>query len=335
MYTAECLRDNLDTAVEMLGHVATSPAFKPWEVAHANERLRLDLATFEQNPSAIMLEAVHQAAYRDTLGRSLYMPEFKIGSFSPDMLKSFVSEHYTSGNLALVGLGVDHGDLLAYAKKVLHNAGATPARTPAKYHSGEIRVDSSSPLVHAAVVTEGPGMASKDLLTLYVLQQVMGTGPRVKYSSNVATSKVSKAIAQGTSSPFAASCINATYSDSGLFGFYVVAQAADVGKVLKSAMATFAEATKGGITDADVQRAKNQLKASMLMETENSGLMLEDLAVQAVLSGQVLTAADITAVIDAVTIADVQAVAKKVINGKASMAAVGDLSDTPYLDQLL
>ena len=53
-----------------------------------------------------------------------------------------------------------------------------------------------------------------------------------------------------------ATCININYSDAGLFGFQVVGQASDMDKIIKSVMATFGEATKGNITDADVQRAK-------------------------------------------------------------------------------
>ena len=60
-----------------------------------------------------------------------------------------------------------------------------------------------SPLVHAAIVTEGVGNENADVLTLGLLQLVLGTGPYVKYSSNLASSKIGKAAAAATSSPFA------------------------------------------------------------------------------------------------------------------------------------
>ena len=40
---------------------------------------------------------------------------------------------------------------------------------------------------------------------MYVLQKVMGSGPYVKYSNNISTSKVAKAAAKGTNAPFAVS----------------------------------------------------------------------------------------------------------------------------------
>lgn len=134
---------------------------------------------------------------------------------------------------------------------------------------------------------------------------------------------------------FSASCINVNYAESGFFGFHAVAGKKDIGPVLKALAGQFSAVTKGGITDADVKRGKAQLKAAIHMTAESSSQTLEAVASQVLLSGQVLAAAEIDAAIDAVTPAQVQAVAKKVINGKPSMAAVGDLGFTPYLDQLV
>lgn len=55
---------------------------------------------------------------------------------------------------------------------------------------------------------------------------------------------------------FQASCINATYADSGLFGFHIVADKNDAGNVIKSVMAVFADATKGNLSEEDVRKAK-------------------------------------------------------------------------------
>ena len=108
-----------------------------------------------------------------------------------------------------------------------------------------------------------------------------------------------------------------------------------MGKVLKSLVSTFSEATKGSVTDADVERAKFQLKASLHMECEDGGMVLEDMGRQAMLSGQIASAVSMESAIEAITTADVQAVAKKIINGKPSIGAVGNLANTPYLDQLM
>ena len=58
-------------------------------------------------------------------------------------------------------------------------------------------------LLHAAIVTEGFGFGNPDMLALSALQLALGGSPSVKYSSNLASSKIAKAASAATSQPFA------------------------------------------------------------------------------------------------------------------------------------
>lgn len=88
-----------------------------------------------------------------------------------------------------------------------------------KYHGGELRKERSSSLSTVAVAAETTGLdKEKDVLAAAILQRAIGCGPRVKWGSSV--SPLHKEIS-GTASTdqYAISAFNATYSDSGLFGF--------------------------------------------------------------------------------------------------------------------
>ena len=52
--------------------------------------------------------------------------------------------------------------------------------------------------------------------------------------------------------------------------------------------------------------ARNQLKAALLMELESPRNFFLDFGLQAIITGQVLSATDLTAAIDKITTADVQ-----------------------------
>jgi ubiquinol-cytochrome c reductase core subunit 2 len=336
IYSVESTRNSVEVAAEYLAAASGGPLFLDWELEDNFPRVKSEALRLSGNPDVLAMEVLHKAAYRNGLGNSLYVNPNKVSHLNSNVLKNYVSSHFVPANMAVVGVGIDH-DLLQHYVNVKLGLNKLPSGTAvvpekATYHGGEVRIDTSSNIVHAAVVTEGVSLGSKDMLSLAVLQKALGTGPSIKYSSG--SSKISQAGAQAVSGPFAASTININYSDSGIFGFYTISQATDSGKLLKSLVQLFSNATKG-VSDADVQRGKNQLKASLLMDLENGVQELQDMASQAILSGQVLPVSEIVRSIDAVTVADVTNVAKKVINGKPSMAAVGNLSTTPYLDQLL
>ena len=81
-------------------------------------------------------DLLHQAAFRDTLGRSLYAPEYMIGKYSPEQLLHFMKTYISTNRIALVGVGVDHDELLTRAKSLTPFAAAEIANDKAKYHGG-------------------------------------------------------------------------------------------------------------------------------------------------------------------------------------------------------
>eukprot|EP00916_Digyalum_oweni_P017939 GHVL01029766.1.p1 GENE.GHVL01029766.1~~GHVL01029766.1.p1 ORF type:complete len:456 (-),score=47.43 GHVL01029766.1:467-1834(-) len=334
-YKVDCLRDNLDLVTNTLVQATTAPAFRPWELSEVQDYLRLDLATLKAQPNVWTYDLLHQAAFRDTLGRSLYAPDFMLGKYSTEQLLHFMKTYFSTGRLALVGVGVDHDDLLAQAKQFTPFASAAIANDKAKYSGGEIRVDNGGDLTYAAVAVEGPSLAGKDLLHAAVLQNVMGMGPSIKYSQGSGTSRLVQAVTKATTQPFAVSCINANYTDNGLFGFFAVSQAREIEKVLRAAFNQFVSITKSGVEEKDVARAKQQLKAQISMYRECGDALLHDLGEQALGSEEILTTADLFKYVDSINTSDVSSVAKKLVNGKPSMAAVGNLSRTPYLDSLI
>jgi len=97
--------------------------------------------------------------------------------------------------------------------------------------------------------------SSKDALLSALVSHAFGQGgPRVKYSSG--GSRIEKSVSPLASNPMAVSSFNANYTDSGLFGFHVVANKSDVGKVVKGVFRELQAAGKNGFNEQEVTRAK-------------------------------------------------------------------------------
>ncbi|GAB1608527.1 cytochrome b-c1 complex subunit 2, mitochondrial-like isoform X2 [Argonauta hians] len=333
-YQIDCIRDELENVIGMVRNVVTKQDYKPWEVKDIAPSLVLDKAVLNTQPPIKVFELLHYAAFRNTLGNSVYISDSMIGKISSEMMHKYVSDHFTADRMAVVGVGVDHNHLESLISQFQCHPSSGVPESLAKYCGGEIRVEAENDMVSAAIATEGPCLPSKDLLPACLMQMIMGTGPFVKYSSNNQISRLGKAAGSATSAPFGISCVSSSYSDGGIFGFIATADKAEIGKVLKAAFKEFANITKSGFTEEEISRAKNQLKAAVLMNAEDSNLLLKDMGEQLMIAGGLADLNDVVAQIDAITINDVNTVSKKIINGKPSMAAVGNLSQTPYLDEL-
>lgn len=333
-YTVECLRDDVDILMEFLLNVTTAPEFRRWEVAALQSQLRIDKAVAFQNPQAHIIENLHATAYRNALANSLYCPDYRIGKVTPDELHDFVQNHFTSARMALIGLGVSHPVLKQVAEQFLNiRGGLGLSGAKAKYHGGEIREQNGDSLVHAALVAESAAIGSAEANAFSVLQHVLGAGPHVKRGSN-ATSSLCQAVAKGVHQPFDVSAFNASYSDSGLFGFYTISQAASAGDVIKAAYNQVKTIAQGNLSNTDVQAAKNKLKAGYLMSVESSEGFLDEVGSQALAAGSYTPPSTALQQIDAVADTDVINAAKKFVSGRKSMAASGNLGHTPFIDDL-
>jgi ubiquinol-cytochrome c reductase core subunit 2 len=144
------------------------------------------------------------------------------------------------------------------------------------------------------------------------------SGNPVKYGSGA--SKLNQAVLGAG----AVSALNMNYSDAGLFGFVAAAPAGDAGKVV-SAAAKVLRSVK--IDETQLTRAKKQLKADILMAQENTSHLLEELS-------SPNRSVDLLEAISKLSVADVNGAAAHLASAKLAVAAVGNLANVPFADEL-
>ncbi|XP_055360562.1 cytochrome b-c1 complex subunit 2, mitochondrial isoform X2 [Betta splendens] len=326
VYTVDCLRDDIDTVMEYLINVTTAQEFRPWEVSDLTARVKTDKAQAAQNAQIALIEGLHLASYKNSLSNSLYCPDHMVGNIHSEHLHQFVQNNFTSSRMALIGIGVDHTVLKQVGEQFLNiRSGVGTTGAKAQYRGGEIRLPSSSNLVHSVIVSQSAAAGTNEALTYSVLQHLLGAGPHVKRGSSAA-SRLVQGVAKATTDPFDVSAFNTSYSDSGLFGVYTISQAAAAGDVKAVA--------DGGVTAVDLTRAKTQLKGHFLMALETSDGFLEAIGTQALADGSYQSPEEMSKKIDNISLSDIANAAKKFISGKKAMASSGNLYKTPFMDEI-
>lgn len=335
IYNLKCPRDNIDDGLAILAEVVSNPAFKPWEVDAASHMLPTDLALHQSRPESVLFEALHKAAFRGGLANSLYSESFMIDKHNSEMLHNFVDSHFTPSKTAVVGLGITHEDLEKSVGGLIHLHGGSPASDgTSKFAAGEVRIEANLPLVYTAVVAEGAGASNvKDMLSFGVLQCILGLGNHIEMGSSK-FSALGEAAAKTTTHPFYVSGLNVNYSDTGLFGAYIVGQPQDMKSLVKAVVTQMKEVCKG-ITDSAVETAKHKLKAKLILEADTSDGAIAAMALDASVYGKVRDAKELERAIDDLKAADIKAIAGKVMKAKPAMASLGRLHTTPHVDELL
>ncbi|CAB3411720.1 unnamed protein product [Caenorhabditis bovis] len=108
-------RDETAHALSILGHAASQPAFKPWEVEDVLPTMRADNGY--RTPFDYVFEGIHRAAYRNgPLANSVYSPCSQIGKISTQTLSKFADDHLVSGNGIIFGTNIEQEQLILYAE---------------------------------------------------------------------------------------------------------------------------------------------------------------------------------------------------------------------------
>lgn len=322
-YTQQVLDGHLENIIEYFFNVVCKPKFNTHEIKFLAEQMVLERKAL--GGGVMANELLHRAAFRDGLGNPLFAPERMDGKIGHQLLKETHQKLYTANRSILVGVGVAHDKLVHLGQLVDLQAGTGPS-APAKYHGGEARVDTGGNLAYVALAAEGSAGA-KERAAETVLQRILGVGSKLKYGAGAG--KLSQAVGEA---PALAAGINYVYSDASLLGAFVACEADAAGQVVGKVAAALRSLS---VSEAEVQAAKR----AMVLETQEASMSSTVRAAQlasATLAGGA-EGAEVDSLINAiqgVSVADVQAAAKKLSNGKLSMGAYGNLSTVPHLDAL-
>jgi len=339
-YSAEILSEHAPALLEIMADSVLNPAFKSHEVEEQKEVVAVDLQDAQMNCNNLTTEAAHLAAYGNTgLGRSLMASSKGLSNLTSESLQAYVSEVMTGGNVVVAGAGVDHATFVSQVESLFGGmaAGSAPALEAAKYVGGQYHMpaDTMDGLSHVALAFQGPSWNDADLIPMCVLNTLMGGGgsfsaggPGKGMYSRLYTNVLNKHGWVQNATAF-----NNCYADSGLFGIYGAAEPKHV-PMLVQVLAEQLKNMGAALTDEEVSRAKNMTKSSVLMNLESKPIILEDMGKQVLCYGKRLSAAEVCSQIDAVSAADIQAVATKMVGSPLTYAAYGETHSLPRYDMI-
>ncbi|KAI0901521.1 peptidase M16 inactive domain-containing protein [Annulohypoxylon nitens] len=131
---------------------------------------------------------------------------------------------------------------------------------------------------------------------------------------------------------------NHSYTDSGLFGISAQCQPERTQDMLnvmcQELKALTIDTGFAGLKQPEVDRAKNQLRSSLLMNLESRMVELEDLGRQVQVHGRKIPVQEMCRKIEKLTVYDLRRVAKQVVGGLVQNAGKGSGSPTVVLQEV-
>jgi hypothetical protein len=237
--------------------------------------------------------------------------------------------------MVLVGAGgIPHEQLVELAEKNFSGLkssgspltlGSTHAEKP-DFIGSEVRMrDDTIPTAHIAIAVEGVSWKDPDYFTALVAQAIIGNYDRAMGNAPHLGSKLS-AILHKHHLANTFMSFSTSYSDVGLWGSYMVTD--NLQNIDDLVHFTLREWNRMAqtVTEAEVERAKAQLKASLLLSLDGTTAIAEDIGRQIVTTGRRMNPAEIERVVGAITEKDVIEFAQRRIwDQDVAVSAVGSI----------
>ncbi|CAO3597377.1 unnamed protein product [Absidia cylindrospora] len=206
------------------------------------------------------------------------------------------------------------------------------ATEPARYTGGTqlLETGPESPLTQVYVAFEGLSIDDEDIYALATLQILLGGGgsfsaggPGKGMYSRLFTNVLNQYYWVESCQSF-----NHCYTDSGLFGIagscpphYANAMVEVICRELD--LVARSDAGHASVSEVELNRAKNQLKSSLLMNLESRMVQLEDLGRQVQVRGKKTGIDTMLESIDRVDLDELRRVASRVVRGAVSVSSGG------------
>ncbi len=315
-FQVRALKGGLDLGSAVLADLVQRPTLDAGDLAREKQVVGQEIAEAADTPDDYVFELAQAVAFEaQPLGRPILGSVGSIAGAKPESLSDWRTALYAPGSLVISAAGaVDEDDLLRLAERDFGQASGTPleAPAPAAFAGGLRPVSKHLEQANLVLLLPAVGAQDRDYFTLRLLAEILGGGM---------ASRLFQEAREKRGLAYAIDAFAETYADTGVLGVFAgcaAEDAAELARVMVSEIAALA----GGVGEAELARAKAQLKGSMFMGRESALARAEQAAGQVLLFGRTLDPEAIAAEVSAVTVAQVAALAGKILAPRKVAAAV-------------
>jgi predicted Zn-dependent peptidase len=328
-YYARVLEADVPLAMDVIADIILNPKFEKKEIEVERHVILQEIGQALDTPDDIIFDWLQEAAYPDqAMGRTILGPAERVSAFQRKDLQTFVADHYGPERMILSGAGaVDHAALVKIAEDLFGHLTpkARPQLEPAHWQGAERREVKDLEQVHFAMGFRGPAYRDADMHSAQVYATAIGGGM---------SSRLFQKIREERGLCYSIYAQAGSYDDTGMLTIYAGTSVEEIGDLGALTMDELKRAAED-MSEAEVARAKAQLKAGLLMGLESPSARAERMARYLAIWGRVPGLQEATAEIEGVSTADVRAFGEKIATGTdAALALYGPVQGAPGLEAL-
>jgi predicted Zn-dependent peptidase len=319
-YYAKVLKADVGLAVDILSDIVQHSAFDPAELERERTVILQEIGQAQDTPDDVIYDLFQERAYpNQPMGQPVLGRAEIIKRVHRDQVAGYLNDTYAAPGMLLVAAGnLTHEALVALAEKsftALSPRGNAKTE-PARYEGGDHREERDLEQAHILLGFPGIPFSDRDYYAASVLSTAFGGGM---------SSRLFQEIREKRGLVYSIYSFSHSYSDGGIFGVYAGTgedQAGELMPVLCEELMKIGD----GLLPVELERARAQLKAGLLMSMEGTTARCEQQASHMLIYGRPLDPAELVQHIDAVDEDAVRRVARRLTSGPPTLTALGPIS---------
>jgi predicted Zn-dependent peptidase len=321
-YYIKVLDEHLPVAIDLLSDIVLNPAFTSDDVEREKKVVFEEIKMVEDTPDDLVHELFAHGFWEDhPLGQPILGTRETVEAFNVDLLRQYFRNAYVAPHVIIAAVGnLEHGRVRELVEEKFAGVPVT----------GEALTEHAPTVVpkilirskdleqsHLCVGASSYPQDHEDRYSSYVLNTLLGGSMSSRLFQNVREKRgLAYAVFSGLSA----------YRDAGSFTVYAGCSNEAVGQVLDLVVEEIRGLKRTTVPEAELQRAKDHLKGSLMLSLENTASRMSHLARQEIYFDRQFGLDETLQGIERVTVEEVRRVAIDLFRKESLSATVlGDV----------
>lgn len=326
-FTIKVLDENITPALDLLTDLVLHPIFTPEDIAREQGVILEEIKMDEDSPDYLVHETFTQKFWKGhPIGRPILGTVKTVSSFDQRTVLDFYASRFTPRNMVFSAAGhLDHDTFVAQVAEHFSSLAAASDSVlpqhpkPVAHPHITLKRKKSLEQVQFCLGVPAPPVDSPDRYAVYLLNSILGGGMSSRLFQTIREDRGLAYSIYSEVSPF---------RDTGALSVYAGASADKTSEVLRLTLTELRRLKDEAVPEAELRRAKDQLKSNIVLGLESSSSRMSNLARQQMYFGRFFSIDEITAEIEAVTPQAVQTIAGSLfLSESIALTLLGNLGE--------
>ncbi|GAA0298404.1 putative Zn-dependent peptidase [Gracilibacillus halotolerans] len=316
---AKVLDTHQSIAMDILADMVLDSLFDPVELEREKKVILEEIHMTNDIPDDIIHDYLSAISFRDhPLAQPILGNEENIEAITRDDLLHYMEKYYVPHNIVISIAGNANSDFLEEVSQHfmhLESKSTIPSLTLQQpiFHQGMYSEEKAIEQAHLAFGFEGLSSKDKDYYSMVMMNNLLGGGM---------SSRLFQEIREKQGMAYSIYSFHNSYEDSGLLTIYAGTSYAMIDKAEDQILSIIKEMSIDGVSDAELNRSKEQLKGLLLLGLEGTTSKMSRNASNEWLYGNVLSVNEELEYIEQVTREDLERMIARISEQEPAKAII-------------